>query len=96
MAFRLFDDNDRVVNQGMVKTIDISRSGVAIQSQYEMPEGAKIELTIGMGTDVVKTCGLIKNLKKIDEDYYQIGIEFDFLTDEDLNKIGMIYPSILK
>jgi len=40
--------------------------------------------------------GTVQNQKKIAPDVYHIGIAFDFLTEEDLNKIGMVYPSILK
>ena len=96
LSFRLFDKDDNVCNEGMVKTLDISRTGIAIQAQCSMQANQKIEFTVGMGVDIVKTTGIVKNVKKIDDDYYQIGIEFDFLTEEDLNKIGMIYPNILK
>ena len=96
LAYRLFDEVNNVLNEGMVKTLDISRSGIAIQSQVPMEVGLKIEITIGMGNDTVKTIGRVQNQKKIDGHNYQIGIEFDFLSDDDLNKIGMRYPSILR
>ena len=57
---------------------------------------AQIELTLGMGEEVVKANGIVKNTKKISDDEYQVGIEFKFLTEEDLSIIGMQYPSILK
>lgn len=96
LAFRLFDIENQVTNEGMVKTLDISRTGIAIEAKSPMQVGQKIELTIGIGEDVVRANGVVQNQKEIGERKYQVGIEFDFLTEEDLSKIGMAYPSILK
>jgi len=96
LAFRLFDDKQNVINAGMVKTLDISRTGIAIESSLPLEVGHKIELTIGMGDEVVKAMGTIQNQKEMSNGEYHVGIAFDFLTDDDLNKIGMVYPSILK
>lgn len=96
LAFRILDKDDKIIQEGMVKTLDISRTGIAIESKQPMEIGAKIILTIGMGDEIVRTSGTIQNQKQIADQIYHIGIEFDFLTDEDLNKIGMVYPSILK
>ncbi len=96
LSYRLFDNEGQEIDQGVVITLDISRTGIAIESINEMPAGKKIELTIGIGSDIVKAKGHVQNCKKSPSDKYQIGIEFDFLTEDDLSKIGMAYPSILK
>jgi len=96
LAFRLFDPQGREVNEGTVKTLDISRTGIAIETPYPMENGYHIELTIGMGDEVVKAKGVVQNQKQIKEHVYHVGIEFDFLTEEDLNRIGMVYPEVLK
>ena len=96
LSFRLFDKENNIINEGIVKTMDISRTGVAIESKVPMEPGLRIELTIGMGDEVVKTMGTVQNQKEMSPNVYHVGIAFDFLTEEDLNKIGMVYPSILK
>ena len=96
LSFKLFDAEDQVISDGMVKTLDISRTGIAIESRMFMETGSKVELTIGVGDDVVRTIGIVQNEKEIGENKFQIGIQFDFLTDEDLSKIGMAYPAVLK
>jgi len=95
LAYRLMDSTGAVISEGMVKSLDISRNGIAILSNTPMETGLKIELSIGMGDDVVVAGGRIQNQKKIGDQNFQIGVEFDFLSDEDLNKIAMRYPSIL-
>ncbi len=96
LAFKLFDTQGRVTLQGVVKTIDISRTGISIDSFDPMEVGSKIELTIGFGEDIVKANGTIKNCVKRSEKTYHVGIEFDYLSDDDLNKIALVYPEILR
>lgn len=92
----LFDANGNKMHEGMAKTKNISRSGVALEYSIAMDLGSKVEMTMGLGAEVVKVSGTIKNVNPIENDKYQIGIEFDFLTEEDLNRIGMIYPDVVK
>ena len=96
VAYRLVDKDDNTISQGMVTTVDISKTGIAIQSKEFMEADMQIELSLGIGEDVVKASGIVKNIKKISDDEYQVGIEFKFLTEEDLSIIAMQYPSILK
>ena len=96
LAYRLFDSSNKELGGGMVKAFDISRTGVAIEAPHPMENGFRIELTIGMGDEIVRAKGTVQNSKKVDEHTYHIGIEFDFLTEEDLNRIGMVYPEVLK
>lgn len=96
VAYRLIDKDNNTISQGMVTTVDISKTGIAIQSKEFMEAEAQIELSLGMGEEVVKAIGVVKNIKKVSDDEYHVGIEFKFLTEEDLNIIAMQYPSILK
>ena len=96
LAFRLFDKEGTNINEGTVLTLDISRTGIAIESPFLMEAGYKIELTLGMGDEIVKAMGTVQNSKKIEDNKYHVGIEFDFLTEDDLHKVGMIYPEVLK
>ncbi len=96
LAFKLFDAQKRIVLQGVVKTIDISRTGISIDSFDPMEVGSPIELTIGFGENVVKAKGTVKNCVKRSRKTYHVGIEFEYLSDEDLNKIAMVYPEILQ
>ncbi len=96
LAYRLFDEKQRVISEGVVKTIDISRTGISIETFEPIAVDSKIELTIGLGQDVVKAMGTVRNRKPLTDKTYQVGIEFDFLSDEDLGKIAMVYPEILR
>jgi len=95
ISYRLYDAEGRVF-EGMVTTLDISRTGTAIRSSRPMETGLKIELSVAVGDELVKTIGKVRNQKKNSDTDYQVGIEFDFLSDEDLDKLATVYPDIAK
>ena len=96
ISYRLFNTDDIVFTEGVATTIDISRTGIAIRSTSDMQSGLKIELAIGVGDEVVKTIGKVRNVKEITAEEFQIGIEFDFLSEDNLDKLATVYPDINK
>ena len=95
-SFRVFDSEEQVVGEGVVTINDISRTGIAFSTKTAVETGLKIELAIGVGDEIVKTLGRIRNQKTGDKDSFQVGVEFDFLSDEDLDKLATVYPDINK
>jgi len=96
MSFRLYNAEDQVFSEGVATIVDISRTGIAIVTTTSIEAGLKIELTIGVGDEVVKTIGRVRNQKQHSEGEYQIGVEFDFLSEDDLDKLATVYPDISK
>ena len=96
LAYNLYDIEGRPFDGGMVKTLDISKAGISILSKSEMTPGFKIELTIGVGDDIVKTTGIIRNNKELNDGNVQIGIQFENIPEEDIKKIAKVYPEISK
>jgi hypothetical protein len=70
--------------------------GIALEFPVEVQLGFKVELVLGVGNGIVKTTGIIENCKPSSLNHFHVGVRFDFLTEDDLNKIGLVYPSILK
>lgn len=96
ISYRLFNAENQVFHEGMATTIDISRTGIAIRTSNAMETGLKIEVAVAVGDEIVKTIGKVRNRKQIGADDYHIGIEFDFLSEENLDKLATIYPEINK
>ena len=94
ISYRLYDSEDRVCEEGMAKTVNISRSGVAVENRTEFDVGAKIELTIALTEDLVKTEGVVRNVDKKDE-AYQIGIEFVNISENEITQLAQEFPEIL-
>lgn len=95
-SFRLFNSEDQVIYEGLATIIDISRTGIAFLTKHPAETGLKIELTIGVADEVVKTMGRIRNQKTLTKEDFQVGVEFDFLSEDDLDKLAMVYPDISK
>lgn len=96
MSFRLFNAEDQVFLEGVATVVDISRTGIAFITTVSIEAGLKIELTIGIADEVVKTIGRVRNQKKHSDTEFQVGVEFDFLSEEDLDKLATVYPDISK
>jgi len=96
MSFRLFNADDQVFYEGVATIVDISRTGIAIVVNQPIEIGLKIELTIGVADEVVKSTGRVRNQKQNSENEYQVGVEFDFLSEDDLDKLATVYPDISK
>ena len=96
ISYRLYDSEDRVCDEGMAKTVDISRSGVAVENRTQFEVGAKIELTIALTEDLVKTEGVVRNVDQKDESTYHIGIEFTNISESEINQLAEEFPEILK
>ncbi len=96
ISYRVYNADDQVFFEGMATTIDISKTGIAILTTTSVETGLKIELAIGVGSEIVKTLGKVRNQKKLSEGEFQVGIEFDFLSEDDLDKLSTVYPDINK
>jgi len=96
ISYRVFDSEERVCDEGMAKTKDISQSGVAVENRTAIEVGAKVELTIALSEDLIKVDGIVRNVDKNSEDQYNIGIEFSKITPEQIKQLSEEFPEILE
>ncbi|MBD3224877.1 MAG: hypothetical protein GF313_09115 [Caldithrix sp.] len=93
--YRQLDSEGNVQNEGMVKTIDLSKSGMALEFDHDVENDTHLEVHIGVGEEVVETNTIVRNVKKVNDELFIVGVEFKYLSDEDLNKLAMANPDIL-
>jgi len=96
VSYNMFYTQGQIVQAGIATTIDISRTGTALHATQELTVGAKLQLTLGVGDEIVKLTGVIRNQTPIGDGDFTIGVEFDFISNEALDKLSLIYPDILK
>jgi c-di-GMP-binding flagellar brake protein YcgR len=63
--------------QGMGRTLNISESGVLLETHTPISVGVDISLTIGFEEEMVDIKGRVVYTKENNEDMYESGIEFD-------------------
>ncbi len=94
ISYRLFDADERVCEEGMAKTRDISKSGVALENRSDFPVGSRVELTIALSEELIKADGVVRNSKLLNDNAYLMGVEFTTLSDEDFEKLRAEFPEI--
>jgi len=94
ISYRLFDSEGRVCDEGMARAIDISRSGVALDCRSDFEVNSKIDLTIALTDDIVKCVGEVRNVEKISETAYHVGIQFTEISEDQIEMIVAEFPEI--
>ena len=78
------NDDGEAYTQGMGRTLNVSESGILLETCVSIDSDADVWLTIGIEEDLVDLHGKVIYLKKSDEDKYEAGIQFSKISDEEL------------
>ncbi len=96
VSFHLFDDQGNVTLEGMALSLDLSREGILIEHRDEIPVGAKVKIMVAVGDDVVPVMGTVKHSEEVEERKFHMGIHFEDMTEEKLQRIAEYHPEILQ
>jgi c-di-GMP-binding flagellar brake protein YcgR len=86
LSYICLDEDQNIVKQGMGRTLNISESGILLETHFPIEPNHTIQLTIGMEENLLDIKGNPVHVKSLDGGKYQIGIEFVDL-DENAAKI---------
>ena len=88
------DENGNAVNQGMGRTLNVSESGILLETHVPFELNTIVLLTIGLEEDIVDIKGEVVHSKPgQEEEKYEAGIRFTAL-DETAHQILSIYVKI--
>ena len=87
---------NQVVGEGVVTIIDISRTGIAFSTNTPVETGLKIELAIGVGDEIVKTLGRIRNQNPPIKKVFRLALNLIFYRMMIWIKLATVYPDISK
>lgn len=76
------DGNEKVVQQGMGKTVDVSEGGILLETHVAINVENTILLSIGFGDEMADIRGQIIYSRKRDDDMIESGIKFYNISDE--------------
>jgi hypothetical protein len=71
-----FDENETEENQGMGRTLNVSESGILLETHSPMDARRIVSLTIGFKEDVVDIKGRVVYMRRKDNGMFESGIEF--------------------
>ena len=76
------DENDKVVQQGMGKTIDVSEGGILLETHVGITLENTILLSIGFGDEMADIRGRVIYSRKRDDERVESGVSFDNVSED--------------
>jgi c-di-GMP-binding flagellar brake protein YcgR len=76
LNFACYDDQDNLVKQGMGRTLNVSETGILLETHLELESGSRVELTIGLEEDLVTIQGTIVYIRPGQGGKFESGIQF--------------------
>lgn len=76
LSYVSVDDAGRTIQEGMGRTLNVSESGILLETAFEAEPGQSVSLTIAVGDDLIDLKGEIIRCRKTAENEYQTGVRF--------------------
>jgi c-di-GMP-binding flagellar brake protein YcgR len=88
LTYSCYDGEDRLVEQGMGRTLNVSKSGILLETSTILDMGSIVYVTIAFDEDLVEIKGrVVRHIEGQEENLFDMGIEF---LDLDAEKIEYI------
>jgi hypothetical protein len=76
LSYVCLDENNQIVKQGMGRSLNVSESGILLETHFPIDDQHIVSLTIGLKEDLVDIKGRPIHTRKNDAGKYEVGIEF--------------------
>ena len=86
LSYICLDEDENIIKQGMGRTLNISESGILLETHFPIEPNHLIQLTISLEEDLLDLRGKPVHVRSSDEGKYEIGIQFIDL-DKDASKL---------
>ncbi len=83
LSYLCLDEDQNIVKQGMGRTLNISESGILLETHFPIKPNHTIKLNIILEEDLLDIKGNPVHVESLDEGKYQIGIKFVDLDEND-------------
>ena len=85
LSYICLDEKSKKVKQGMGRTLNVSESGILLETNFPIDSKHIVLLTIGLEEDIVDIKGRAVHSKTNAQGLYEVGIQF-MDTDNKANK----------
>ena len=76
LSYICLDEDENIIKQGMGRTLNISESGILLETHFPIEPDHLIQLTISLEEDLLDLKGKPVHVRSSDEGVYEIGIQF--------------------
>ncbi|MBC2713355.1 MAG: PilZ domain-containing protein [Desulfosarcina sp.] len=81
------DENDNAMMQGMGRTINVSESGIMLETHVSFGENDTVDVVVGLKEDMVTIRGKVVFARATETGRYQSGIQFLTIEDASLETL---------
>ena len=94
LSYVCLDEDQNTVKQGMGRTLNLSESGILLETHFPISSEHHVILSIGLGDDLADLQGRPVHVRAMDQGIYEVGIEFVDPGDAPLGAIRRFLQSI--
>ena len=76
LSFAVYDENNTLIRQGMGRTLNVSLSGILIETHVAIDTRYQVALAIGFREQLVDVKGQPIHCRKSENDMYETGVSF--------------------
>lgn len=76
LSYVCLDENNQIIKQGMGRSLNVSESGILLETHFPIDDRQIVILTLGLEEDLVDIKGRPIHSRTNDEGKYEVGIEF--------------------
>ena len=74
--FNCLDKSDKVSKQGMGRTLNVSESGILLETSFQIRDSQNVSMAIGLDNDMVSIRGIVVRSTEGNNDRFEAGIQF--------------------
>ena len=76
LSYFCLDENNQIIKQGMGRTLNISESGILLETHFPIEPEHVVQLTISLEEDLLDLKGKPVHVRSCDQGRYEVGIQF--------------------
>lgn len=76
LSYVCLDEKDKIIKQGMGRTLNVSESGILLETHFPIDKSHMVTLTLGLEEELVDIKGRPVHTRTNDEGKYEVGIQF--------------------
>jgi hypothetical protein len=84
LSYICLDEDKNIVKQGMGRTLNISESGILLETHFPIESKHTLQLTISLEEELLDIKGQPAHIRSIEGGKYQIGIQFQDLDQQSI------------
>ena len=92
LSYLCIDDAGTILEQNMGRTLNVSETGICLETHFEIKPAYNLLLTIALEDDLVEVKGKVAYCRPGSDDMFETGVEF---TDMD-NKEKEVYKKYVQ